>query len=367
MAGFVFVKPSFLRTFVLVLAAVVALFGIDTFLARVVRIESRAEGERLYREGQRLKQLGHIQDAADRFRAATVVARDNQQYQLALGQALLAAGHVSDAEATLADLLERDPTGGPPNLAMAQVAVKQNRITEAVSYYHRAIYGQWKQDARNNRVRVRFGLLDLLAAQNSKEELLAELLPLLEEAPDDIPTRKRIGRLFIIAGSPARGADLFREVLRRSPQDPEAYAGLGEADFARGSYRSAQANFQTALSLRPADEEIRRRLDLCAQVLALDPTLRGLGEETQFQRSVKLIQLALDELHHCVTTPPDRGAKDLLDAAGKALKGPVPRSARHTALEANLDLADQLWQLRKASCKEAATDPLALVLTKVAQ
>ena len=229
------------------------------------------------------------------------------------------------------------------------------------------IYGRWKQNARDNRVRVRFELVDLLAAQNSKEDLLAELLPLLEEAPDDIPIRKRIGRLFSIAGTPARGADLFREVLRRAPQDPEAYAGLGEAEFARGNYRTAQTNFQAALRLSPADKEIRRQLDLCAQVLALDPTLRGLGEDEQYRRSLKLIALALDDLRHCLNTSPNSATKDLLHVADKTTKRQVSPSTRHKFLEANLDLADQLWQLHKADCKGAAADPLALVLTKVAQ
>ena len=63
---------------------------------------------------------------------------------------------------------------------------------------------------RENRLRVRFELIDLLAQRNSKEELLAELLPIQDEAPRDLKTRTQMGRLFLLAGSPARAADIFR-------------------------------------------------------------------------------------------------------------------------------------------------------------
>ena len=35
--------------------------------------------------------------------------------------------------------------------------------------------------------------------------------------------------------SPARAAGVFRDVLREKPQDPDAYAGLAEAEVARGT------------------------------------------------------------------------------------------------------------------------------------
>jgi hypothetical protein len=60
---------------------------------------------------------------------------------------------------------------------MGRILVKEGRFPEAISYFRRAIYGHWNEDAAGNRLRVRFELIDLLAQRNSKEELLAELLP----------------------------------------------------------------------------------------------------------------------------------------------------------------------------------------------
>jgi tetratricopeptide (TPR) repeat protein len=387
-------KPSLVGTLALVFFAIVLLFFVDTFLARMERSESRIEAERSYQEGQRLLKQGFSDRAADQFRAAISSSRDNSDYQLALAQALMAAGRFSDAEASLADPLARDGTAGAPNLAMARVLTKEGRIDEALSYYHRAIYGQWKQNALGNRVQVRFELIDLLIARNQTRGLLAELLPLQGEAPGDSATKKKLAGLFVSAGSPARGAELFRDVLKGDSQDPDAYAGLGDAAFAQGNYRTALAYYQAALRLRfadgktvPDDDHARQRAEICTQVLALDPTQRGLSTDEQYRRSVKLLDLLLTDVRPCLGAGTPVSAQ-LLDAAAKALKQRVSVSLQSAALESNLDLSEELWQLRKTECPatppsttaSSATpssttpsltttmdEPLSLVLNRLAQ
>ena len=365
--GSAFSKPSFFRTSALVIAAIAALFFVDTFLAKTERSESRAEAQRFYEAGQRLMKEGLGQDAAIQFQAALSAARDNQQYQLALGQALMAVGRFADAEATLLDLLQRDGTEGAPNLAMARVLSKEGRVPEALSYYHRSIYGQWQKDALGNRVRVRFELVDLLVSRNEKVGLLAELLPLQEEAPDDAETQTKLGRLFIAAGAPVRGADLFSDVLRKKPEDPAAYAGLGEAQFASGNYRAALGYFLMALRIRPEDGSTRQRADLCRQVLDLDPTQRGLSAEEQYRRSVKLLDRVVRETRACPDAAASDRAQDMLDKANKALKQRVSLARLSAAYELNLDLADKLWKIRKTNCAAPVKDYLSLVLDRLAE
>ena len=117
--------------------------------------------------------------------------------------------------------------------------------------------------------------------------------------------------------------------------------------------------------MNPEDEAIRKRLDLCNQVLALDPTRRGLDPEERYRRSRKLLDMSLDEANRCAANAPD-----LLDQARKTAKRVVPASRQSEAAEMNLDLAEQIWQARKKNCPQTAAgpeDPLDLVLTKVAQ
>src|SRR5208283_4685748 len=193
--------------------------------------------------------------------------------------------------------------GGAPNLAMARVQAKEGKLMDAVSYYHRAIYGRWTRDSSRNRVQARSELVEFLMANHSTDGLLAELLPLQQEAPGDLVTRKQLAFAFTAAGSPARGVEMFRDILRHEPKDPDAYAGLGEAEFTRGNYRAASVNFETALRLRPEDKDSRERLDLSNQVLALDPGQRGLTREDQYQRSLKILELVVASASSCLASP----------------------------------------------------------------
>jgi tetratricopeptide (TPR) repeat protein len=353
---------QFLRTLSLVALAIAALFAADTFLAKTEEAESRVEAERLFKLGQSLLNQGSSAEAVDRIKDALEIERGNRDYQRLLAQAQLGAGQLADAETTLNDLLRGESTDGPANLTLARVLVKEGRIREAISFYHRAIYGQWSDDAQGNRLKVRFELIDLLARQDSKQELLAELLEVQDQLPGDRAARLRIGRLFLAAGSPARAADVFRSVLREGGT-ADAYTGLGDADFAKGDYRAAEGDFQAAQRLDSGDQAASKGLDLSRRVLALDPALRGIGAAERFRRSRVLVQMALDA-GACLSQP----SEALLDEAQKALKERVSPDGQDTATETNLDLAGQLWQARISGCKPAPdpADPLGLVLAKAA-
>jgi tetratricopeptide (TPR) repeat protein len=353
----------------LVFLAIAALFSADMFLAGLERKESRVEAARLFEQGRVLMQNGKKAEAIERIQDAIAIERGNRDYRRTIAQAQFEAGKIADAESTLTDLLQSDSTDGLANLIMGRILVKEGQVAEAVSYYRRAIYGHWNQDAAGNRLRVRFELIDLLAQRNAKEELLAELLPLQDQAPRDLKTQSRLGRLFLLAGSPGRAADVFHGILREVPANAGAYDGLGEAEFARSNYRAAQRDFQTALRLAPEDRPTRQRLDVCNELLMLDPTARGLGPAERFHRSVKLLGLTLDETRSCIGQNPSPQLQGLLDQAGKALEARVSAARQGEASESNLDLAEQLWQIRRQECTPLpATDsPLALVLARLSQ
>src|SRR5206468_2835680 len=114
-------------------------------------------------------------------------------------------------ESTLTELLRSGPADGPANRIMGEVLAKEGRYTEAISYLHRSIDGDWNEDAAGNRLSVRFELIDLLAERNSKEELLAELMAAQDHIPRDLEMKR--GRLFLVAGSPTHAADVFRGIL----------------------------------------------------------------------------------------------------------------------------------------------------------
>jgi tetratricopeptide (TPR) repeat protein len=365
-----FSKPSLVRTLTLMIVGIVVMFAADVFLAKVEQQESHVEAARFYDQGQRLLVEGRSAEAAEQFRSALAVERNNQDYQLALGQAQLAAGELPAAASTLNNLLASSPFSGPANLAMARARVRQDDIDEAVSLYHRAIYGQWKDNSVSNQVQVRFELVDLLDRQNRKQDLLAELLPLQEEAPDNLETRTKLGHLFLDAGSPARALDVFHAILHDAPSDADAHAGLGEAEFSQGNYRAADREFREAVRLNPGDQQTRSRLVLCDQVLDLDPSRRGLGAEEQYNRSRKLVSAVLDDVRQCLGASAPADAQNLIDMVTDGLNQRVSPARRGDAMEDELDWADELWAIRKSDCKQPLNDseqPLALVLKMLAR
>lgn len=358
---------SLLRTLLLSVAAIAVFFLLDTVLFRTERAESRAAAVRAYEEGTSLMKQGRFLDAVGEFDEAISLARENPAYPLARAQALLAAGQLPEAEDTLAELLQNNATAGAPNLAMARVLAREGKFTDAVAYYHRAIYGRWTSDPARNRVQARSELVDFLMANHSTDGLLAELLPLEQEAPGDLATQKQLALAFTEAGSPARGAELFRDILRREPQDADAYAGLGEAELARGNYRAARANFEAALRLRPADESSRQGLDLSNQVLALDPAQRGLSSDEQYQRSLKILELSVTGATSCLASPLSAGTQDLIDSAHEGLKRRIRSAQSAEAMEKNMQLAEKIWQIRRRECKAANQTAVDLVLGKATQ
>jgi tetratricopeptide (TPR) repeat protein len=360
---------EFVVTFGVILVLIMVLLAADTSLARLDRRESIAHAATLYAEGQSLRSSGRPKAAVERFASAFASERGNVTYQLALGDALLEDGRLDEAEAMLNAALSRAQTDGAVNIAMARVLKRAKRTDEAKSFYHRAIYGRWGADSAHGRIAARFELIDLLVTLGAKRELLAELLPLQDVMPDSLALRARIGHLFIVAGSPARGASMFRELLRRNPADGNAYFGMGEAALSLGNFRTARADFLQALRLLPADTAIAARLALADTILAISPIERGLGTHARFVRARDILARTLAGVEACNGT----GAMsyDLAASAQRVLTTPVGGQQRtETETEQMLALASALFAVGADSCSSArsvSTDALASIQAHLPQ
>jgi tetratricopeptide (TPR) repeat protein len=168
----------------------------------------------------------------------------------------------------------------------------------------------------------------------------------------DVPTQKRLAHLYLAAGSPSHSAQLFQTIIRERHNDPDAYAGLGDAELAQRNYRRARTDFETALHYDHGDEAVRKRLDLTDDVLGLDPMILGLSAAERYGRSALLLKLASDALTRCAGQNP---SPDVRQAHGS------------DAMEANMDLALELWKTRGKVCGPIteSEQPLALVLAEL--
>lgn len=343
--------PVFAGTIAAVFLSIVAFLFFDLSLAAIDRRESAAHAATAYEHGLALLRDGDANAALDEFRVAVGIDRTNVGYTLALSEAMLEAGHASDAESTLKVLLTRTENEGAVNLTMAHVMVREARVNDAKAYFHRAIFGRWGADSVSRRSQARFELIQLLAKRGPPAELLAELLPLEDVPPDSLALRRRLGHLFLLAGSPARAATMFRSVLRREPGDAEAYAGMGEAAIALGNFRTAKADFAEAAARRPDDTHLRDRMALVDTILALDPTATDLTTDERYARSKSLLMRTLDGLARCgdSATADQTSARELLSRE-------APRAARRERGDAMVAATVALWNARSPRCDAATPD-----------
>lgn len=358
---------GFVATIAGLLLLIVALLLLDTMLAAIDARESRVHAHNLYEEGRALLASHQAHEASDRFASAVAMERTNTSYSLGLAESMLADHRPDEAERTLDALLDRAENDGSVNLVKARMLAAQNRGSDAIVYYHRAIYGRWGADSARRRTAARFELVELLANRRDESAMLSELLPLEAKYPDSVEIRRRLAHLFVRAGAPSRGADIFREFLHANPRDADAYAGMGEAALALGNFSTARADLSQAARLRPTDNALAAQLALADSVVALNPILRGLSAEDRFTRARSLLARAVLEVSRCAG--PAGAPIALADSAQVALTATVRPRAQRDAAERLTELAGDVWSQRPAQCVAGVVpdQPLAMLLGALEQ
>lgn len=359
---------AFLTTFALVIASIAGLLIVDLWLARIDVRESRLYARHLFEDGQRLLAERRPDEAADRFASAQALERSNVRYGVALADALLADGRVDEAQVQLRSVLGRAETDASANLVMARILSRRRRLDDAAAFYHRAIYGEWAGDTAGQPLRARLELIDLLVRRGEKRRLLAELLPLQEIDPDSVELRRRLAHLFVLADSPGRALPLFRELLRRDPQDGDAYAGMGEVALLLGNFRTAKADLMLATRLLPDSTRLASLLDVADTVMALDPMARGVSHVERSARSRAILESTVDAVVKC---GPTAAARELIETARVKLLAPTNRpTVDGEEPDALLDLASEIWSRQVPACPLDDTPTaraLALIQSKLSR
>ena len=341
------------------------------FLSYSYRADREVKARAGFETGNALFRQDRIEEAIEEYRSSVAISRDNGEYKLELGLALVKAGHFNEAEIYLQQLLKAGPENGRANLGMARIAAAQGRVQDAVTNYHRAIYGAWPSSAGDERIQARFELVDYLMKHGRRQQALPELLALAEQGPKSPEVQKRVGRLLLDLGSASQAADIFREVLRENDRDAEASAGLGEAEFALGNYQPAQRAFQDSLKWNPNEARVKQRLQVSSEILSLDPAIRGLSSNERYQRSVRVLNEVLDKVQRCVGTGDSKATPEVQQLVANAEKA-LNRQARSDlsdALQDNMSLSEDLWRARARICGPPgpADEALGLVLHSAAR
>jgi tetratricopeptide (TPR) repeat protein len=352
----------------IVAASLVALYTLDRVLARVEQSEVLREANLEHSTGLALLKEGRTEAALPHLSRASVLDRNNRDSRLDLAEALHLSGHQEQAGAEVRDVLNSDSNDGRANLLMARLMDGEGRSSDADAYYHRAIYGAWYHDPAARRLQTRIELADYLARQNRQQELLSELLVLQDAGHSDLTLARRVAGLFLKAGSTARAVQAYRDIIRASPDDAEAFRALGEAELRAGDFRAAETAFLAVVRNRPNDAEVADRLRFASTLERMDPTSRRLPSAEKYRRSAALLAAVRGSVTaNCPAAMNNSDAKPLLDEAEKVLKTPPRGPITNEGCEAIIALAEQLWNSAIVVCgtKQRPDDPVPLLMDKL--
>lgn len=368
------------RILAAVFGVMLLLFVATGFYTRSFNRQSGERGRQHYESAQALAALSDYEQAVEHYRDALLYSRGNPDYRLGLALALYESERHAEALNHLMELRPDDPTSGIVNKLLGRLAAGEGRVDEAVTYYRTAAYGRWTEDADRERLQSRLELVDLLDRNERMRQLTAELLDLLDVMPDDKAVRRRLAVLLLRAQVADRASALFLEWLDDEPRNREALVGRAEAEFLLGNYLTARTHFNRAQAVRK-EESAAERIVLCSAVIELDPLRRGnISIEERFRRSRVLVARAVGFVNRCrnplgdtFVGPLPEVPADLADPLGGALdlleRGGVRTRATAASVEANILLAEEVWNARAAVCSaiEYDDEPLRLVLAKLSR
>lgn len=169
------IHRQIVRLVFLVFVAVAAFFLTRAIAAsnRDLNLRNAAEW---YARGEAAARAGDLDQAIDAFRRAIVRNRDNTTYQLALARTLIRRHEYDAGRALLLSIRDSAPENAPINLDLARVAAARQDVTEAIRFYHDALYAPWPATEADARRAVRIELIRFLLTHDQTGRAWAEVL-----------------------------------------------------------------------------------------------------------------------------------------------------------------------------------------------
>jgi predicted Zn-dependent protease len=192
----------------------ILLFVITGFTVRIYHAVEKGFAQEWYTRGEKDLRAGRAEAALAESRTALSYSHDNAQYQLRFAQALMAAGHSGEAGAEarpyLLNLWEHEPGNATVNLELARLAARDHAVSDALRFYHGAIYGEWNDDPRVRRRAARLELVEFLLDAGQKDSARAELIALAADLPADPALQTKVGTLLLRVAGYDDALKLFR-------------------------------------------------------------------------------------------------------------------------------------------------------------
>jgi Tfp pilus assembly protein PilF len=233
------------------------------------------------------------------FRNALSYSRDDVQYRLKLAKALADSGQTEEAAAYFNNLWENDPSNAAVNLELARLAVRRQDLSQALRFFHAAIYGIWPDEPERRRDAARLELVGFLLRRGATLQADAELTALAADPPETSSARVQIADLFMQAEDHARALAEYRSALRLDPANHAATAGVGQAAFQLREYGVARLYLRRAVAHDPANASLANLADVADAAIELDPYQPQLSDHERRSRVIRAFRQAGARLRQC--------------------------------------------------------------------
>jgi tetratricopeptide (TPR) repeat protein len=207
-----------------------------------------------YLLGESLEHSGKRSDAIEQYRAAAVLAPQDDVILFALSRALLADGQSAAAESSFRQLLALKPESTPAQLGLAEALLKEQKAAEAVD-----VLRDYLQKAPDDRA-ARFERAVALQDLNRFDDSLAELDRLDRDVPPAAESLKLRGSIYMQQKQWADADASFAKALAASPGDAQLHAWMGHTKMELRYYGAAENELRRALEIAPANVEPLREL-----------------------------------------------------------------------------------------------------------
>jgi tetratricopeptide (TPR) repeat protein len=268
------------------LLVIVVLSFITGAVARGYHLKLHALAGQWFNAGEKELNTGNAEAALADLRNALVYEPEDPRIEFRLAQALIANERYGEAQSYLLGLLAHSPSDAEVNLALARIAAGAGNETDALRYYHGAVYGVWQSNPEENRLNARVELCRFLIVRNDDTSADGELMALEAEIPQQHATalHAEAGELFLRAGDASRALEEFRRALSTPHPPTEAWRGAGLAAYQMGDFRQAQRYLERAYREKKDDADVAAELGTTRLMLAWDPEARGLTEAQRRER-----------------------------------------------------------------------------------
>ncbi len=157
--------------------------------------------------------LGKYDDAIQSYASALVLQPKNYATYLQLASVLTTKERFAEARAVLLKCQELYPAERDLELALGQLAVRQQKLTEAITHFEKA--EQMLPGSTPPMVMKAACLMEL----GRKAEAIQTMQKVVEITPHDVAARLQLGDFYSKAGYLAAARDQFEQVLQLDPEN----------------------------------------------------------------------------------------------------------------------------------------------------